>query len=76
MKSLETTLETVGSVLGVAGALLIATNTDISKWGFVLFFMSAFAFMGMAFLKHMHMFLMNQVVFQVINILGIYRWFF
>jgi len=69
------TLEHIGAFFGVVGALLIAMNIPESKYGFLLFMVSSTAFMLMGYKQQMYSFLASQVVFTMINLIGIYNWF-
>jgi nicotinamide riboside transporter PnuC len=73
---LDKTLEIIGSISGVLGAVLIASNTDATKYGFILFTISSAAFAWMGWRKGMYPFFTTQMIFQAINVIGIYRWFF
>jgi nicotinamide riboside transporter PnuC len=68
-------LEQVGAVTGILGAILIAMNFEYSKWGFVLFLFSSGALALMGYRKKMYSFLVMQLFFQCINVIGIYNWF-
>jgi nicotinamide riboside transporter PnuC len=68
-------LEQVGAVTGIFGAILIAANFEYSKWGFVAFVISSACLAVMGYRKGMYSFFGMQLFFQVINFVGIYRWF-
>jgi len=68
-------LKTVGEVGGILGALMIATNTDISAFGFIAFTISSVAWTFTAWRMKEYELMRMSFVFTLINILGIYRWF-
>ena len=67
-------LKWLGTVAGIAGAILVALNIPESGWGFALFLVSSASWgvagvvMGEASLVTL------QAAFTAINILGVYRW--
>jgi nicotinamide riboside transporter PnuC len=69
-------IEVIGSILGVCGGVLIASNLDISRWAFVIFLVSTTMFIILGYRKGMLPFLLMQCFFLMIDFLGIYRWFF
>ena len=69
-------LKWFGTILGVAGALMVALKLPISGWGFVLFLLSSVAWSVAAYRMNERSLLFLQLTFSVINILGIYRWLF
>lgn len=70
-------LERVGAVVGISGGLLVALNIhEYSRWGFVAFLVSSGVLGWLGIRKKMYSFFWMQMVFQVINSLGVYRWFF
>lgn len=65
-----------GTLFGVIGAMLVAFNfEDISKYGFLLFLVSAITFGYFAYKQDDKPLLFIQVVFILANFIGIYRWF-
>ena len=68
-------IEWLAAVLGVLGALLVAANVSISRYGFVLFLVSSLLWTYIAYNQDLAPLLLNQVVFVAINVLGIQRWF-
>ena len=67
-------LEWFGTGTGIIGAILVASNTAGSPWGFVFFLVSSVCWSGAAYLLRKHSLLVLQVVFTLINLVGIYRW--
>jgi|GEM_PF-1958491 len=63
----------VGMISGVAGAVLVALNIDISGYGFLLFLSSLLWSMA-GFIQRDNSLIVLQVAFVGINMVGIYRW--
>jgi nicotinamide riboside transporter PnuC len=68
-------MEIIGAVSGIAGALLIASNTIYTKWGFVMFMISGVSLGIMGYRQKMYHFVTMQMIFQVINIIGVINYF-
>lgn len=65
-----------GTLFGVIGAMLVAFNiVDYSKFGFLLFLVSAVTFGWFAYKQNDKPLLFIQIVFVLTNLIGIYRWF-
>lgn len=69
-----TILEWAGCVSGVAGAALLATNTRLTPYGWVLFLVSNIFWIGYAVIGDRHGLLVQQCFFTATSLLGIYRW--
>ena len=69
-----TIFETVGSVLAIVYALLIASNTDNEVLGFGLLFVSAALFSLWAVLDKRWAFLLLQFFYMGTAVFGIFRW--
>jgi len=69
-----TIFETIGSVLAIVYALLIASNTGNEVLGFVLLFASAALFAIWAVLDKRWAFLVLQFFYIGTAIIGIFRW--
>ena len=66
----------LSSILCAGSGLMLALNMEFSKYGFVSFLVSHI-FFEFAFIKEKNYpLLFNNTVFLVIDIVGIYRWFF
>lgn len=80
MKKLLTTLATfgwLGTFTGIIGGTLIALNLpDYSKFGFIFFLMSAVSWLVQGYKNKDYPLIILNCVFIVIDILGVYRWFF
>jgi hypothetical protein len=73
---LDSLLEWMGAAFGVTGALLLASNTAWSPWGWVGFLCSNVMLIAFAVRKHFRGLLVMQMVFTTTSLLGIYRWWF
>ena len=69
-----TTLEWIGSLSGIAGALLLALNIKLSPWAYPLFFASNITLAVWAWMGNSNGMLLMQSVMAVISALGVYRW--
>ena len=67
-------LKWLGTGTGVGGALLLAANTPLSGWGFVLFLISSMSWTLAAWQARDLALGVLQLTFTGINILGIYHW--
>lgn len=65
-----------GCLTGLLGAFLVATNSELSSWGFVAFLVSNLCWTGFGILKKANGLLLMQVGFTFTSILGIKQWFF
>ena len=66
--------ETTGSVLAMAYALLIASNTGLEVLGFSLLLASALLFAGWAVIDRRWAFLLLQVFYAASAVIGLVRW--
>jgi hypothetical protein len=70
---LDKVLSTLGLAAGVIGALMVASNTGLFLFGYLLFFSSSTAWIIYAArTKQMNLLIMN-IIFGVINAMGIYN---
>lgn len=67
-------LEWSGCVLGVLGALLLATNTRVSKYGWVAFLASNGFWIAYGIMSGAYGVLVMQSVFTVTSAIGLWRW--
>lgn len=65
----------IGSAMGLAGALLLSTNTIYSPFGWVLFLGSNAAWIVFSVQRNLAPLLVMQLGFTGTSILGIVRWF-
>ena len=69
-------LRWIGTIMGVIGAILVASNTDLSKYGFLAFLVSAILWATVAQIIKDRALLSLQITFMCVDLFGIYRWFF
>lgn len=69
-----TVFEITGSVLAMAYALLIASNTGNEILGFTLLLLSALLFAAWAVIDRRWTFLLLQVFYATSAIIGLIRW--
>lgn len=62
-----------GSILGLLGALLLATHSKVSRYGWVAFLMANVAMICFAFGLNRHGLLVQQVGFMGTSLLGLHR---
>lgn len=68
-----TIYEWAGSLLGLLGAFLLATNSSISCYGWVAFFLANIAMVIFAAGIRRHGLLIQQLGFTGTSLLGLYR---
>ena len=73
MSQLEV-VEAVGALLGAIGAMLLATNSRWSGYGFVAFLASNVAWLSFGQGAGHWFFFAQQLVFTFTSLLGIWRW--
>jgi hypothetical protein len=66
-------LSASGSTLGITGAIMIALNIGLFFLGYILFFISALVWVVYAYRTEQSSLLRMNVVFAVINAVGIYN---
>ena len=66
-------LEWAGCAAGLLGAFLLATNTKVSRYGWVAFAVANVAMIGMALANGLHGLLVQQLGFSATSALGLYR---
>jgi hypothetical protein len=64
----------IGTVAGVAGAVLIALNLGLVEYGFVLFLFSSSLWLAVALIQREPSLAVLQGTFTVINVIGLWRW--
>lgn len=68
------TIEWSGSVIGLLGAGLVASNTTVSGFGFIAFLASNYFWIAYALRVKSRPLLLMQVGFTLTSVLGIVRW--
>lgn len=66
-------IEWAGSLTGLAGATLVAMNTRVSRYGWLLFLASNALLISFSLLGGHHGLLLMQCGFTLTSVLGIYR---
>lgn len=64
----------IGTLSGIAGAILVALNMEVSGYGFLLFLASSLLWCAAGVAQRDDSLILLQATFVVINIIGIYRW--
>jgi len=64
----------MGTIIGIAAAILIASNIDSSKYAFVAFLVSSILWGIAAYSIRDYALLLLQVVFIIVDAFGIFRW--
>ncbi|BBP02447.1 nicotinamide mononucleotide transporter [Sulfuriferula nivalis] len=67
------TIEWIGSIFGLLGAFLLATNTRVSAYGWFAFLIANFAMIAFAARSKHYGLLTQQLGFMATSALGIYR---
>lgn len=67
-------VEWIGAITGLSGALLLALNMNISGYGFICFLLSNIAWILFALRTKSYGLLTQQVGFSATSIIGIMRW--
>ena len=70
------TIEWMGSILGLVGAGLLATNSPVSGYGFVAFILSNICWIYYGSRTRAHGLLTMQAGFTLTSLVGIARWLF
>lgn len=67
-------LQWLGCATGASGALLLATKTKYSGYGFILFLISNLFWTAYGFAIHAPGLIVMQGIFTITSVIGIYRW--
>ena len=67
-------IELVSALTGMLGALLLATRSRYAGWAFVLWLVSNVGWIIFGAGNQYWFFIVQQVVFTVTSLIGIYRW--
>ena len=67
------TVEMVGSIFGLIGALLLASNTKVSKFGWISYLVANVAMLMFAMDIGAKWMLIQQIGFTLTSLLGLYR---
>ncbi len=66
-------LEAIGAVAGLLGAFLLATHTNVSRYGWIAFLLANLALIGFAIGIERYWLLAQQVGFTATSLLGLSR---
>lgn len=67
-------LEWLGSALALSGAILFASNSDFTKFGYIPFMLSGLVFLVFGYRKRYQGIITMQLGFILVDIVGIYNW--
>lgn len=67
-------LHWAASITSVLGALLLALNVRISRWGYPLFLVGSVMFLGFAIKAHDEASTFMWAVYTALNVIGFRRW--
>jgi hypothetical protein len=70
----EKILEAIGSILGMGGAAWLALKVEGYSYAYVPFLLSSIAMTRQFYLTRQGWFMLQQSVFMVINLAGVYCW--
>lgn len=73
--SLGDWLQYIGAATGILGALLIALNISVSRFGYVSYLVSNVAWLAYAWMNSVHGLLAMQGVFFLTTLIGLWSWF-
>lgn len=69
----DISFEWVGSILGIAGAFLVAINGKYASYGWLCFLMANMVMIGFAMESGLYGILTQQLVFMATSMLGLWR---
>lgn len=64
------------TVTGIVAAIMVASNTAVSGWGFVVFTFSSISWVVAGWLMNTKSLMSLNVVLTVVNLAGVWRWLF
>lgn len=70
---MATVMEWAGCLIGLLGAFLLATNTRVSRYGWLAFLVANFCMIALAMMIDRYGLLIQQVGFTATSVLGLYR---
>ncbi|WP_162915280.1 hypothetical protein [Desertibaculum subflavum] len=59
----------------IVAAILVASNTEATKWGFVIFSVASVLWIGAGLADRIYSLATLNAVLLVVNLVGIWRWF-
>jgi len=79
MEITQTTLDVLqysGALFGIIGGVLISWNTKYSKYGFIFATIASIILAYWCFASTEWGYLVLNLVYLIIDVIGVYRWFF
>jgi len=67
-------LEWIGSLTGIVGAVMMASNTKASPWAYMIWIIASVTMLVFALVKGHSGLALQQACFTLINTVGLYRW--
>lgn len=68
-------IEIAATLSTLIGAVLIASNIETSKYGFIFFLLGNIAFIRLGMFTKLNSLIVTNLVFIFLNLFAIYRWF-
>jgi hypothetical protein len=65
----------LGTATGISGGILVALNFEFSKFGYILFMVSAISWVIQGLKNQDNSLVLLNTVFVCVNMLGLYHWF-
>ena len=59
----------------IVAAILVASNTEVTKWGFVLFTLASVLWVAAGLADRIYSLATLNAVLLVVNLVGVWRWF-
>lgn len=59
----------------IVAAILVASNTEVTKWGFVIFLVASVLWIGAGLADRIYSLATLNAVLLVVNLVGVWRWF-
>lgn len=66
----------IGSITGIFGAFLLSFNIAFSGFGYIFMFISSIILTSCFYRDNILSMLFQQVIFLIINLIGVYSWVF
>ena len=63
------------TAVAIVAAILVASNTEVTKWGFVLFTVASVLWVGAGLADRIYSLATLNAVLLVVNLVGVWRWF-
>ena len=63
-----------GMFYNVVGAIILAVNLPFSKWAFILYLLGSLTWCAVAYLMKEKALLLQNLIYTILNVIGICRW--